>query len=134
MSRPAKQLDWQLVEKMAIAGSPGTEIASVFHIHPETFYDRVKERYGVGFTEFIQSKKNFGKSKIRMKQYDLALEGNTQMLLRLGEVLLDQGKPENNTAVTEDFKAKVSAIKGLDDNDVLQPETSQIPEGSNSED
>lgn len=110
MARPARAIDWDEVELMAKAGSPGTEIAAIYNMHPDTFYLRVKDEFGIGFSEYFRSRKNNGKALIRAKQYSLALEGNTQLLLRLGETMLDQGKGEEQKA----SEATVKVINSMD--------------------
>lgn len=57
MSRPEKPIDWDKVDKLLLAGCHGTEIAPHFNMHPDTFYNRMKERYNLGFTEYSTIKK-----------------------------------------------------------------------------
>lgn len=116
MSRPPKEIDWDEVELMAHAGSPGTEIASIYNLHPQTFYNRVKDEFGLGFTEYFQSRRNKGKASIRAKQYSSAMEGNTQLLLRLGEVMLGQGKedPQQASEGTVKILNQMDSINGSD--------------------
>lgn len=90
MSRPEKEIDWKKVEKMLQAQCLGTEIAAYFDMHPDTFYRRVKEKHGIGFTEYSRQKKDTGKMKLRMAQMKAALNGDKSMMVWLGKNYLDQ--------------------------------------------
>ena len=90
MSRPEKTIDWSMVDKLLQAHCPGTEIAASFDMHPDTFYDRVKKEFKVGFTEYSQQKKTKGKNNLRLAQFRTALEGNSTLLIWLGKNWLAQ--------------------------------------------
>lgn len=90
MSRPEKNIDWHKVDQLLLADCMGTEIAPHFDMHPETFYRRVEEKYGMGFTQYCAEKKKSGDSILRAKQYEHALKGNITMLIFLGKVRLKQ--------------------------------------------
>lgn len=103
MSRPHIPIDWKLVNDMLEAGCQGTEIASALAMHPETFYNRVSQRFGVGFTEYSQAKRAKGDGNLKMAQYLKALgrtkEGDNTLLIWLGKQRL--GQKEN--AIEEKF-------------------------------
>lgn len=94
MSRPVKKINWKVVDEMLIAGCPGTEIAAIFGMHPETFYDKVKSTFNIGFSDYLQIKASEGKSNIRVHQYKKALglskKGDNTMLIWVGKQLCDQ--------------------------------------------
>lgn len=90
MSRPRKEIDWSMVDKLLQAHTPGTEIAASFDMHPETFYDRVKKEFRTGFTEYCAQKRSKGKNNLRLSQLKKALEGNTSMQIWLGKNWLGQ--------------------------------------------
>lgn len=90
MPRPKTKIDWSRVDDMLEKQCEGTEIAGALGIHPDTFYERVKEKHKVGFSEYKQQKRESGKSLLRKKQFEVALEGNTTMLVWLGKQYLQQ--------------------------------------------
>ena len=96
MSRPEIPIDWKKVDKLLIAGCLGTEIASHFVMHPNTFYDRVQQKFGVSFTEYSQEKKSTGDSILREKQFEIANKGNVTLLIWLGKNRLGQKDQEQN--------------------------------------
>lgn len=105
MSRPEKEIDWDRVDYMLKCGAIGTEIAASFYIHPDTFYKRVEQKYGMGFTAYQQQRCAEGDASIRMKQYEKAMgltdTGDNTLLIWLGKNRLGQ-KNEDKISISED--------------------------------
>ena len=59
-------------------------------MHVNTFYDRVKEKYGICFTEYSALKRCQGDSLLHAKQYEKAMSGDNTLLIWLGKVRLNQ--------------------------------------------
>jgi hypothetical protein len=99
MGRPEKFIDWDRVDQLLMAGCTGIEIAPHFDMHYETFYDRVKEKYKVGFTEYCSLKRQQGESLLREKQYLKALgytdTGDNTLLIWLGKTRLKQREEDS---------------------------------------
>lgn len=123
MSRPEIPIDWDKVDHLLKAGCLGTEVAAVFGMHCETFYDRVVKKHGIGFTEFMQQKRSSGDSVIRSKQYEKALEGSETMLIWLGKNRLGQRNEDKLSLVTDEQKAKLDNT--MDMVDYLQKKKEQ---------
>lgn len=105
MSRPHIPIDWKKVDEFLMAHCFGTEIAAYFGMHEDTFYRRVEEQYGMGFTEYCQLKRGSGKLMLRARQYAKAMTGDNTMLVWLGKNLLDQREPETKAiAIPNDGK------------------------------
>jgi len=100
--RPEKNLDWDRVDKLLKCGSHGTEIAAEFNMCPKTLYRKIEEEFGVNFTEYSSQKKGIGKSAIREKQFDEALNGNSTLLIWLGKVRLGQKEEEKSPTAPND--------------------------------
>lgn len=116
MSRPEKPINWELVDKLLIAGSLGTEIAAHFDMHPNTFYDRVHAKYNMGFTEYCQEKRSKGDSLLRAKQFEKAMDGNNIMLIWLGKNRLGQKEGEDKNPLPpndKDLTQLISEVKSL---------------------
>lgn len=90
MSRPEKPIDWKKVDKLLMAGCFGTEIAPHFDMHVNTFYDKVKEKFNICFTEYCALKRSQGDSLLKEKQFEKALKGDNTLLIWLGKTRLDQ--------------------------------------------
>ncbi len=97
--RNPKPVDWVKVDYLLLAGCLGSEIAPHFDMHPNTFYDKVIEEYGVSFTEYSTLKKNQGDSILRAKQYELANKGEKTMLVWLGKNRLNQRENQQNDGI-----------------------------------
>lgn len=97
--RPPKPIDWIIVDQFLMAGCTGTEIAANFHIYPDTLYRRVQDEFGITFTDYAAQYDEKGKSLLRVKQFEKALEKDNSMLIWLGKQRLGQ---KDKTEVTGD--------------------------------
>lgn len=115
MSRPEIPIDWKKVEDLLAAGCLGTEIAAFFNLHPDTFYRRVNEEYGIGFTEFRQSKMSKGEGLLRYTQYMKALgvnkDADNTMLIWLGKNRLGQRDGQDITFSNNNPSDIIKAIE-----------------------
>lgn len=123
-TRPSKEIDWKKVDDLLISGCLGTEIASYFDMHPDTFYRKVEEQQGMGFTDYSAQKKPKGEALIRLKQFNKALseKGDTQMLIWLGRNRL--GQTDKIDKETKDFIQEqiFQAIKEINGESSPKPE------------
>jgi len=87
-------IDWEKADQLLEAGCLGNEVAAYFGMHPNTFYERIKDEYKITFSEYMQQKRSRGASCLRRKQYDVAMEGDRTMLIWLGKQRLQQREPE----------------------------------------
>jgi hypothetical protein len=102
MSRPEKHIDWLKVDQLLMAGCNGAQIAPHFDMHQETFYDRVRDKHGIGFTEYCAIKRKQGDSLLLAKQYEKALKGDNTLLIWLGKTRLEQKEAINYTHQSPD--------------------------------
>lgn len=109
----SKFTTWDRIDKMMEAGCPGTEIAATFGMSAEYFAKLVRLKYKETLSDTRRQKKYKGDAQLRMRQYDLAMKGDRQMLTILGKDRLSQvDKQEINMNV----KARVltpDEIKGF---------------------
>lgn len=88
--KPQIQIDWGKVDRYLESGCTGTEIAGVFGCSPDTIYKRCEDEKGITFTAYSAQKKSSGDSLIKAAQMNLALKGNSSMLIWLGKNRLGQ--------------------------------------------
>jgi hypothetical protein len=114
-TRPKKEIDWDLVDELLEAGCMGTEIAARFDMHQDTFYRRVEDYHGVGFTVYSSQKRCSGDTLLRKAQFDKALTGDNTMLIWLGKNRLKQAETPIDANISEEavknFEAFVEQIK-----------------------
>ncbi len=137
--RPEKPIDWELVDKLLESGCIGTEIASHFSMHPNTFYDRVVKEYGITFTEYSTQMNQKGEAMLKLAQYEKAIgktkKGDTTLLTYLGRVRLKQKEPDNETPIDEEvlkrFKQMMnqletlqSSVRKMDDSKMMSEQKS----------
>jgi hypothetical protein len=114
MSRPEKPIDWDKVDELLMAGCLGTEIAANYDMHPNTFYDRVVQKYNMSFTDYCSEKRSKGESFLRLVQFKKAVEGDNSMLIWLGKNRLKQSdSPQEQASNEEMFKQLTSLMEQI---------------------
>lgn len=73
-------------------GCLGTEIAAHLGLNPDLLYRKIKEKYKIGFGEYLQQKKASGRTILREAQFEKAIKGDTAMLIFLGKQRLGQSE------------------------------------------
>lgn len=74
MARPKTTIDWDQVDELLQAHCDGVAIAGLLNIHPNTFYNLVKEKYNCGFIEYSQQKKAEGVALVEVSIYQDAVK------------------------------------------------------------
>lgn len=119
MARPKAIVDWKKVENYASTGATGTGIAKMLGIAEDTLRRRCRIDNKIGFSEFMQQKREVGFSSIRMKQFSVAMGGNSAMLIWLGKQYLHQTE---HGAMAE----KVAVQEGLDLKSLTKSELEEL--------
>lgn len=103
MSRPEIPIDWKRVDELLTAGCLGTEVAAYLGMHPDTFYHRVEEKHGMGFSEYFAGKKSNGNALLREAQYTKAMKkSDNTMLIWLGKQRLGQKENSGEMVISDD--------------------------------
>ena len=82
MARPRKEIDEELLYKLALIHCSLIEMADIVGVSQDT----LKRRYA----HIIAKGKSEGKMKLRRKQIEVAMSGNHTMLIWLGKQMLGQ--------------------------------------------
>ena len=90
MARPKIEIDFDMVKKLCAIQCTGQEIADVLDVSYDTLERRVKEVYRISFADYIKKHSANGKMSLRRKQHEVAMNGNTTMLVWLGKHYLGQ--------------------------------------------
>ena len=88
--RPEKPIDWEEVDKLIMCQCTMKEIAGTFGMHHTNFSKRCIEHFGENFTDYSTAKYAAGRKLLRVKQFAKAIDGNVQLMIKLGEIYLDQ--------------------------------------------
>jgi hypothetical protein len=79
--RPLTVVDWDNVRDLLAYTATGTEIAACLGIHEDTLYRACKRDNKVSWEEWNQPLKTKKTVEMRKRIYDLAMGGNTQLLI-----------------------------------------------------
>jgi hypothetical protein len=82
VGRPKKELDTNMIEKLASIFCTNEEISTIVGCHPDTLADN--------FSEYLKKGRDKGKMSLRRMQWEKAQTGNTTMLIWLGKQMLGQ--------------------------------------------
>lgn len=104
MGRKPIEINEEQVTRLAAIGCTNEEIASVVGCSHDTLVRRFKELLAEGRLQ--------GKASLRRKQFELALSGNTTMLIWLGKQVLGQADKQEilqTGPIVLDLSKKVDA-------------------------
>lgn len=97
MGRPVVEIDWDMLDNLIIAQCKVTETAGYFGITDETLNYKMFEKYGETFSVYSTKLHRKGKSMLKARQFNRAFkDGNVQMLIKLGDIYLDEFKQVNS--------------------------------------
>jgi len=82
--RPKLEIDERLVEQLASIGCTNPEIAAACNCSTDTLIGR--------FSAVMAKGRENGKTRLRKKQLEVALQGNVSMLIWLGKQMLGQAE------------------------------------------
>lgn len=121
MARPRLELEdmefdgWDQLEALAVWGS-AEFCAQKLGLSADSLDRRLKERYGHGFAEYKHKIQEPLRINLMKKQYDVAMSGNTAMLIWLGKQYLKQkDKQENEVLIGDSSGVHISIIKDEQD-------------------
>lgn len=103
--RPKIELDWNLINGVLQFGARLLDCSELCKVSDDVIQSRIKEEFGITFTEYRNRKMSSMRMKLLQKQFDVAMQGNIAMLIFLGKNHLGQAdKIENkNIEVTPDL-------------------------------
>jgi hypothetical protein len=90
VTKPLHQLDYKKLDAMCAIHCTGEECAAILGIDYDTLNSALKRDGNKSFSEYFAQKGSNGKMSLRRKQYDLAIAGNSTMLIWLGKQWLGQ--------------------------------------------
>ena len=110
--RPKKKIDKNVFENLMKIQCTKEEICAVLDISEKTLNSWCNRTYGENFSLVFKKKREYGKSSLRRKQWNLA-EKNPTMAIWLGKQYLGQRDNFNNNEVEiEDIKEIESDVFG----------------------
>ncbi len=97
----AKDFNWDEVGKLAQFQCTQEEVAWFYEVSVDTLERACKRQKGLKLAEFLTQNRMKGRSKLRVKQMQVALAGNVPMLIFLGKQYLGQSDKVEQNAKTE---------------------------------
>ncbi len=102
----AKEIDWEIIDNMLIAGCNGVQCAAAIGVCPDTLYDRCQLEKKSVFSVYAQEKRAHGDGLLHAAQFQKAYKDkNPTMLIWLGKQRLQQKEDKDNQDV-KDLESK----------------------------
>ena len=98
----------KLIENLSRIMCTDEEIASILNCSRDVFYTQENEEL---FRQAIQKGRANGKQSLRRKQYEVAMKGNSSMLIWLGKQWLEQTDKVEQTTSFEDLTPLADLIR-----------------------
>ena len=99
--RPRKEINWDILNTALQYGGSLVDLSELLDMSEDTIQRRIKEEYDMGFSEYRNKKMGRVRMKLRQKQYEEAMRGNTTLLIWLGKQWLGQTDKQENKIETE---------------------------------
>lgn len=90
VGRPKSVFNWRECEYLCSIGCSQEEIAGFFQVHRDTLAKKIKEEFGITWSEYYEKYSQGMKVALRRRQFQAAMEGSDQMLKFLGKNVLGQ--------------------------------------------
>jgi hypothetical protein len=103
VGRPLKEIDSELVKKLAGIHCTKKEIASIVGCHIDTLYT---ER----FTEVLQKGQDEGKMSLKRKMFEVAMQGNCTMLIWLSKQHLGMVDKQPEQALQANYTVVIHEV------------------------
>lgn len=114
--RPRKQIDKSQFESLCGIQCTIEEVCQFFECDEVTLNRWCKETYKMTFSQVFKTKRGVGKISLRRAQYQLALKGNSSMLIWLGKQYLDQAENPSKMETDQEIE-DLTPIAELINND-----------------
>lgn len=113
MGAPRKEVNWTEFDKLCALQCTEKEIADWFEMCTDTLELRIKETYGVTFSELFRRKRGRGKVALRRHQWQSAEKGNVTMQIFLGKQFLGQADKQESTSheIKETYEQYIARIE-----------------------
>ena len=96
MARPKKEFDWSKLDAILQYGATMADASDIMGVHHDTLIKRIRAKHKCSFTEYKEQKMAVIRTRLRAKQFEVAMQGNVSMLIWLGKNMLGQtDKVEN---------------------------------------
>ena len=119
VGRPRKELNWAEFDKLCAIHATLRELAGWFECSEDTIETRVREEFGMNFSEYQVQRQAPGKMSLRRKLFEMAQNGNMTALIWLSKNHLGMAdKIEQKNEITTPDNIPLTFKVRFDDEDV----------------
>lgn len=128
-----KEIDWDVADRLIECGNTGPAVAAHFGIHSDTLYNRCQEEKGMTYTAYSTEKKQKGICRLLAKQYEVAMKGNTTMLIWVGKQMAGQRDFKEDQNQQQKVVLEVNYKNDSNNSIEVLPEVVSTPDSSKTE-
>lgn len=88
--RPPTEINWEALDGVLQLGARLIDCVDLVGVSDVTIQNKIKEKYGLTFSEYRELKMSKMRMKLLQKQYEVAMNGNVALLIWLGKQHLGQ--------------------------------------------
>lgn len=103
MGRKRIEINWEHFYNLCALFCTLDDIAGFFKCSPDTIERACKREFGETFAEVYKKHASKGRISLRRKQYEVAMSGNTALLIFLGKQYLGQSDKVETTYTQESY-------------------------------
>lgn len=92
--RPRKEINWDMIELYLKSGCTQDKICKSLNICTDTLSAKIKEKYGMNYSELSESLRNEGDILLEAQEFQKAVKGYWPALLWLCKIRLGQREPD----------------------------------------
>lgn len=110
IGRPEKVIDWKLLDSILQFGARLIDCSEVLEMSDDSIQNKIKEEFGCTFSEYRERKMSKMRMRLLQKQFDVAMAGNTALLIWLGKQHLGQTDKLTQEIDTNKIKIRIEKI------------------------
>ena len=103
--------DFENIENLAKIQCTQKEICGFMKVAEETLNARIREHYNLTYSEWFDLYSQEGRISLRRKQFEVARNGNVNMLIWLGKQMLSQKDKIQEEVIKFDNKETIDLIE-----------------------
>ena len=107
IGRPEKEFDWKVLDAILQFKPSKRDCCEIVGVSEDTIERRIREKFDMTFSEYRDLKMARTRYNLAKKQYDVAMSGNTALLIWLGKQWLGQTDKQdinNNGSITINYE------------------------------
>ncbi len=110
VGRPEKEIDWKLLDSILQFGARLIDCSEMLDMSDDSIQRKIQDAHGCTFSEYRERKMSKMRMRLLQKQFDVAMAGNTALLIWLGKQHLGQTDKITQELDTNKIKIRIEKM------------------------